>query len=321
MKLAVVAITVVAAISSATLSAKPLVIAHRGASGYLPEHTLAGYERAIDMGADYIEPDLVITKDGKLIARHDHYLGTTTDVADRAEFADRKKSLEGRADWFSEDFTLAEIKTLRARQAFPGRTREFDGKYAIPTFEEVIDLVKRKQQQSGRTIGIYPETKDPGYFESLGFDFAKLLLDALERADLNRPGAAVYIQSFEPEILEKLNRLTALPLIMLVTPVSKDRPATPNIPLDRIVEFADGIGATKTLLIDATGHSSGVVEAAHRRGLLVHGWTFRSDAYPRQLFSSPEDEIKRYLEIGIDGFFTDFPDVGVKTRDELFPDP
>jgi len=321
MKLAVVAMTVVAAMSSATLSARPLVIAHRGASGYLPEHTLAGYERAIDMGADYIEPDLVITKDGKLIARHDHYLSTTTDVADRAEFADRKKSLEGRVDWFSEDFTLEEIKTLRARQAFPGRTREFDGKYAIPTFGEVIDLVKRKQRQSGRTIGIYPETKDPGYFESLGFDFARLLLDALERAELNGPAAAVYIQSFEPEILEKLNRLTPLPLIMLVTPVSKDRPATPNIPLDRIAEFADGIGATRTLLIDGAGHSSGVVEEAHKRGLVVHAWTFRVDAYPQELFSSPEEEIKRYLEIGIDGFFTDFPDVGVKTRDELFPDP
>jgi glycerophosphoryl diester phosphodiesterase len=301
--------------SSTGYGAEPIVIAHRGASGYLPEHTLAAYERAIDLGADYIEPDLVITKDGVLVARHDNQLSHTTNVVDRAEFASRRKAVDDTVDWFVEDFTLAEMKTLRARQAFAGRTREFDDQLEIPTFQEVIDLVKRKQRETGRTIGLYPETKAPSRFASLGFDFARLLLDALVANGLEGPGARVFIQSFEPEVLRQLNSMTELPLIMLVEPISRDEPHRPNIPLTEVATFADGVGAFKMLLLNEAMESTGFVASAHQLGLLVHVWTFRNDSYPQSVFTSPTDEITRYLDLGIDGFFTDFPDTGVAARD------
>lgn len=300
------------------LMAKPVVIAHRGASGYLPEHTLAAYEKAIDMGADYIAPDLVITRDGRLIARHDHYLSTSTDVADHETFADRRRRVNGRKDWFTEDFTLEEIRTLRARQAYPGRTDDHDGKYRIPTFEEVIDLVKRKSEETGRTIGIYPETKVPQHFESLGFDFAAMLMAVLEQNGLADSGSHVYIQSFERPILERLDDMTELPLVQLITPVSRDRRDTPNIKLKEISGYADGVGAAKTLLIDDEGASSGVIEAAHDLGLFVHAWTFRDDAWPRKDFESGRAEIAHFLKLGVDGFFTDFPDTGVSVRDRYW---
>ena len=293
----------------------PIVIAHRGASGYLPEHTLEAYERAIDLGADYIEPDLVITKDGVLVVRHDIYLGTTTNVGDIPAFSTRKKTVDDRIDWFVEDFTLSEIKSLRARQAFPGRSREFDDKFLIPTFEEVIQLVKRKQRETGRTVGIYPETKAPARFESLGFDFAALLVQALTANGLNGAGAKVYIQSLEPAILKRLDKMTDVPLVMLVRPVSADKPHEPNMLLAEIARFADGVGAFKTLLLNERGQSNGFVESAHALGLVVHAWTFRNDDYLEEWFTSPGDELSRFLGLGIDGFFTDFPDTGVAARD------
>lgn len=295
-------------------AASPIVIAHRGASGYLPEHTLEAYDLAIEMGADYIEPDLVVTKDGVLIARHEHYLSETTDVASRPEFADRRRRAHGRDDWFTEDFTLAEIRTLRARQSFPGRPTGHDGGYRIPTLQEVIDLALARGRETGRTIGLYPETKVPGHFRTLGFDVATLLLDTLERNGLNAPGAPVFIQSFEPEILIELDRRTELPLVMLLTPASKEMPGTPNMPLEEVADFADGIGASKWLLVDRRGDSTGIIEQARALGLFVHAWTFRDDQ-PSPLFASPAAELQRYLELGIDGFFTDFPDTGLQVRD------
>lgn len=297
------------------LAVEPIVIAHRGASGYLPEHTLAAYEKAIDMGADYIEPDLVITKDGELIARHDHYLGMTTDIADHDEFAGRQKTVAGRQDWFTEDFTLEEIKTLRARQAFPGRSDEHDGEYAIPTLQEVIDLVERKSRETGRDIGLYPETKISSHFESLGFDFAKLLMKVLAVNGMSARPARVYIQSFEPDILKRLDGMTDLPLVQLVSPVSRKQPNQPNIPLEQAAAWADGIAAFKVLLVDEKGASSGVIERAHELDLFVHAWTFRDDAYPEAYFPSARAEIAHFLGLGIDGFFTDFTDTGVSVRD------
>ncbi|XOV87247.1 MAG: glycerophosphodiester phosphodiesterase family protein [Pseudomonadota bacterium] len=296
--------------------AAPIVIAHRGASGYLPEHTLAAYERAIDMGADYIEPDLVITRDGHLVARHEHYLSVTTDVAERPEFANRKRKLDDREDWFSEDFTLAELRTLRTRQAFPGRSPAYDGKFPIPTLEEVINLVQRKEVETGRIIGLYPETKSPGHFTRLGFDFPALLLGVLKAHGLDQADSAVFIQSFEPQILRRLNEMTELKLVMLVQPVSREAVNTPNIPLEEIREFADGVGPFKALLFRPDGSQSGFVAEAHALGLLVHPWTFRDDAVPPATYASPEAEIRAYLTLGIDGFFTDFADTGVRVRDE-----
>ncbi|CAM5768581.1 glycerophosphodiester phosphodiesterase [Bosea minatitlanensis] len=223
---------------------RPLVIAHRGASGYLPEHTLEAYRRAIALGADYIEPDLVSTKDGVLVVRHEPMLSGTTDVAERPEFAGRKttRKLDGieTTDWFANDFTLAEIKTLRARQAFADRDQSHNGKYEIPTFQEVIDLAKAESARSGRTIGIYPETKHPTYHASLGLAFEDKLLDMLKAAGWTEKNSPVFIQSFETANLKYLRRKTQIRLVQLVDGdgVDKDGKVTLAAPFDRPYDFA-----------------------------------------------------------------------------------
>lgn len=306
---------------SISKAVSPIVIAHRGASGYLPEHSLAAYELAIELGADYIEPDLVFTKDGILVARHDHYLSTTTDVADHVEFKEREKEVDGRKDWFTEDFTLEELKTLGVKQAFKGRDASQDGKHQIATFQEIIDLVKRKREESGKTVGLYPEAKLPGYFEGLGFDYASVLVTQLEKNALNSVESPVYIQSFEAEILRKLNKMTEVQLVQLVAPREMNGLRTSNIPLADISEYADGVGPSMILLVDKEGKDSGFVESAHSLGLQVHVWTFRDDAYRSDVFGTAEVELTYFLNMGIDGFFTDFPDTGVKIRDKLFYQP
>ena len=199
---------------------RPIVIGHRGASGYLPEHTLAAYALAIELGADYIEPDLVLTKDGHLIVRHEPNITTTTDVKDRPEFAGRRRKavVDGAQEegFFASDFTLAEIKTLRAVQAFAERPQQFNGKFEIPTFDEVIELAKRSSREKRRTIGIYPETKHPTYHRNLGLPLEPKLVAALELAGWNRRDAPVFIQSFEPSGLKALRKLTPVRLVQLV---------------------------------------------------------------------------------------------------------
>ena len=217
----------------------PLVIGHRGASGYLPEHTLESYALAIELGADYIEPDLVATKDGHLIARHEPNIINTTDVSDRPEFAARKRIavVDGFPEegFFASDFTLAEIKTIRAKQAFAERPQQFNGKFNIVTLEEIIALAKRKSEETGRTIGIYPETKHPTYHQRLGLALEKRLIDVLTKAGLNRRGAPVFIQSFEQANLKQLRKMTPLPLIQLVDAddVNADGSLAFNAPFDR----------------------------------------------------------------------------------------
>ena len=199
---------------------KPLVIGHRGAAGFLPEHTLESYALAIALGADYIEPDLVATKDGHLIARHEPNMINTTDVADHPEFANRRRTLavDGFAEqgFFASDFTLAEIKTLRAKQAFTERPQQFNGKFQIPTFQEVIALAKRKSKDVGRTIGVYPETKHPTLHKSLGLPLEERLVDILQAAGWNHRNAPVFIQSFEQSNLKELRGMTRVPLVQLV---------------------------------------------------------------------------------------------------------
>jgi glycerophosphoryl diester phosphodiesterase len=198
----------------------PLVIGHRGAPGYLPDHTLPGYALAIKLGADYIEPDLVATKDGHLIARHEPNITATTDVADHPEFASRKttKVVDGVPEegWFASDFTLAEIRTLRAVQPFADRPQQFNGRFRIPTLEEVIKLAKRYSWRTGRRIGIYPETKHPTYHQNLGLRLEPRLLRVLDAAGWNRRRAPVFIQSFEPSNLKWLNRRTNVRLVQLL---------------------------------------------------------------------------------------------------------
>jgi glycerophosphoryl diester phosphodiesterase len=297
-----------------------IVIAHRGASGERPEHTLEGYRLAIDQGADYIEPDLVMTRDGALIARHENEIGTTTDVADHPEYAARRRSqvIDGdtMTGWFTEDFTLAEIKTLRARERLPDlrpANRAFDGLYEVPTFEEIMKLASAANHgRAGKPpIGVYPETKHPAHFAAIGLAQERAVLEILQRFDYCREGSPVFIQSFDPGNLRQLRGMTRLPLVQLLEHALPD--------LARIAEYADAIGIAKSL---ATREA---VEAAHAQRLAVHAWTFRAENefLPADLrigglpsgHGDLEGEIARYLERGIDGFFTDFPSIGVRARD------
>ena len=310
-------------------SPRPIVIAHRGASGERPEHTLAAYERAIDQGADVIEPDLVPTKDGVLVARHENEIGGTTDVADHPEFARRRttKVIDGVAveGWFTEDFTLAELKTLRARERIPElrpANAAHDGRYAVPTLAEVIALAKR------RGVGIYPETKHPTYFAAIGLSTDAPLVAELHAAGWRDASAPVFVQSFEVANLRRIAGMTKLRLIQLMD--AAGGPADGAVPgyaamatpagLAAVARYAWGIGPNKAMLGDGA-----LVRDAHAAGLAVHPWTFRAEnrfvAAPFRRGDHPathgdlHGEIDAALRLGIDGFFTDHPLIGVETRD------
>lgn len=313
-------------------SDRPLVIAHRGASGERPEHTLASYERAIDQGADYVEPDLVPTSDGVLVARHENELSGTTDIADRPEFAARRTTrlIDGRevTGWFTEDFTLAELRSLRARERLPdlrtANTR-FDGLYPIPTFAEILQLVAAKEVESGRRIGIYPEIKHPTYFAGIGHDLAALLLAQLRAAGREGADSLIFIQSFDLAPLCDLRGQTGTPLIFLAATDGgpTDRPGTTYAELlaepdlATIAACADGIGVDLRLVLGAEGAPTGLVEDAHRAGLQVHGWTLRKEnAFLPPAFRLGDDpaaagDMRRLygalMALGLDGVFTDDP--------------
>lgn len=262
-------------------SAMPLVIGHRGTAGHLPDHTLEGYALAIELGADFIEPDLVATKDGYLVARHEPNLIATTDVSRRPEFAARKRKMvvDGVEEqgWFASDFTLAEIKTLRAIQPLAERNPAFNDRFEIPTFPEVLALARRKSAETGRRIGVYPETKHPTYHARLGLALEDRLLEDLSRAGMNHREAPVFIQSFEVGNLQYLRSRTRVKLIQLIDgdDVAADGQVTLAPPYDKpydwavagdartfkdmltpaglrqIASYADGIGPWKPYLISA----------------------------------------------------------------------
>jgi len=313
----------------------PIIIAHRGASADRPEHTLAAYRLAIEQGADFIEPDLVPTKDGHLVARHENEISGTTDVADHPRFADRRttKTIDGQltTGWFTEDFTLAELKTLRARERLPAlrpSNTAFDGQEQIPTFDEIIALVKAEEKRSGRRIGLYPETKHPSYFAGIGLPIDPGLLEGLRVNGYSDQQDSVFIQSFEVINLQKIRKLTSIRLIQLMA--SSGGP--PDLPSTRyqemltpaglaaIATYADGIGVEKPLIIPR--HADGTLErpttlvaAAKAAGLVVHAWTFRPENHflpnPLRSGDGPADrgeadkEIKAFIEAGVDGVFTD----------------
>ncbi len=313
--------------------APPIIIAHRGASAERPEHTLAAYERAIEQGADYIEPDLVPTKDHQLVARHENEISGTTDVAARPEFAGRKttKTIDGEAvtGWFTEDFTLAELKTLRARERLPQLrpgNAAFDGQYQIPTLAEVIALAKAASARTGRTIGIYPETKHPSYFKALGLPIEPVLLAELARAGWTAAAAPVFIQSFEVDNLKALKRQTGVRLIQLMGASGRsadghDYAAMATAAgLKGVAAYAFGVGAEKSLIIPRAadgrlGAPTDFVAYAHAAGLEVHPWTFRPENYflPEGLKAGSDPramgdgvaEIRAFLATGIDGLFSD----------------
>ena len=316
----------------------PIVIAHRGASGLRPEHTIASYALAIEQGADFIEPDLVPTKDDVLVARHENDITGTTDVASHPEFAARKteKVIDGEkhVGWFTEDFTLAELKTLRAVERLPKvrpDNAKYDGQFAIPTLAEIIALAKA-HSRGGRVVGIYPETKHPTYFASIGHPTDALLVAQLKAAGWSKPGDPVFIQSFEVDNLKRIRTMTGLRLIQLMdatgAPADKAAPsyaamATPA-GLKAIAAYAYGIGPNKDMIRKGDAAPSTLVHDAHAAGLRLHPWTFRAENMflPPSLRTGADPvahgqlsaEIARFLDLGIDGFFTDFAYVGVDVR-------
>jgi glycerophosphoryl diester phosphodiesterase len=329
-------------------SAGPIVIGHRGASGYRPEHTLEAYRLAIRLGVDYIEPDLVSTKDGVLVARHENEISGTTDVADHPEFAGRRatKSIDGVAvtGWFTEDFTLAELKTLRARERLPlvrPANTVFDGQFAVPTLQEVIDLARGESRRTGRRIGIYPETKHPSYFRSIGLPLEEPLVRVLRENHLAGKNDAVFIQSFETANLRMLARMIDVRLVQLLDAAGRPYDFTlagdPRTYADlaspaglkEISTYADGIGANKNLLVprDAAGRllaPSPVLADAHQAGLIVHAWTFRAENQflpaDFRIGADPNArgdvtaEYELFFGLGLDGVFADHPDTAVAAR-------
>lgn len=315
---------------------RPLIIGHRGAPGYLPEHTLESYMMAIDMGADFIEPDLVSTKDKVLIVRHEPFIGNTTDVADK--FPNRKKKkyvdidneLKLIDDYFVEDFTLAEIKTLRAKQASPKRDQSHNGKYQVATFEEVIQLALKKSKELGRTIGIYPETKHPSYFKAIGLAPEERLLKMLKKYGLDKKESPVFIQSFEVSNLKELHKKTPVRLIQLLDDkawqpydIQKEKGTktfgdmmTPA-GLQEVATYASGIGPWKDSIVEVGPDkkllpANTLVQDAHKAGLLVHAYTFRVDTLHPDYKGDSIAEYKLFSNLGVDGFFSDFSDVAVK---------
>jgi len=320
------------------LDGQAIIIAHRGASGERPEHTIASYTLAIEQGADYIEPDLVLTKDGVLIARHENEISETTDVADKPEFADRKttKTIDGQkmTGWFTEDFTLGELKALRAKERLPQLRKAnmaFDGQFEIPTFQEILTLAK------AYGVGVYPETKHPSYFISIGLPHEAPLLGLLAKFGHVEKSAPIFIQSFEVENLKALRSKTKLRLIQLMdekgSPADRSDLTYPQMAtaegLKTVATYADGVGPNKAMVIPRTlignlGTPTPLVADAHKVGLAVHPWTFRRENYflplgqksgldPRDI-GDVKAEMQAFLTAGVDGIFSDNVTEAVSAR-------
>lgn len=317
----------------------PIVVAHRGASGHLPEHTLEAYKLGIEMGADFIEPDLVITKDGVLVARHEPEIGMNTDVAQKFPKRKTSKMVDGKKveGWFVEDFNFIELKSLRTKQHLEFRDQSHNGKYSIPSFEEVILLSIQMSQKLGRPIGIYPETKHPSYFKTQGLPLEKPMLDLLTKYKLNSKSAPVFIQSFEVSNLKELSKITQVRLVQLFDEETEkpydfvlkgDKRTYGDLmtpyELSEIAKYAHGIGPWKRTIVkeDAQGKllpPTTLIQDAHAAGLVVHPYTFRSESkYLNSKYAgSPEQEYFEFLALGVDGFFSDFPDHAFQARNKF----
>ncbi|MCD7098481.1 glycerophosphodiester phosphodiesterase [Stenotrophomonas sp. MMGLT7] len=341
------------ALADAPIAGKVLVYAHRGASALRPEHTLAAYTQAIADGADFIEPDLVSTRDGALVARHENEIGGTTDVAEHPEFAARKtvKTIDGERieGWFTEDFTLAELKTLRARERLPQlRSTEWDGRFQIVTLDEIIDFLAAQAATAGRSIGLIPEIKHPSYFRSIGLAMEDKVLATLQAHAYTR-SAPVTIQSFESgnlrELRNKIGRDSNIRLLQLLAPAryplpDRDGPAAGRRYADlmtaeglrEVAGYADAIGPELRLVIPLDADKrlqapTALVRDAHAAGLQVQPYTFRPENYfiaadlnqggdpAARNEAASVAEIRRYLDAGIDAFFTDDPALGRRAVD------
>jgi glycerophosphoryl diester phosphodiesterase len=327
-----------------------LVIGHRGAPGYRPEHTLASYELAARMGADYIECDVVSTADGVLVCRHENEISGTTDVADHPEFADRRttKTVDGveLTGWFTEDFALAELETLRAVERLPEVRQEntlYDGLFAVPTLDEYLQLRARLSAELDREVGVYIETKHPTYFDSVGLSLEEPLLADLREAHLDHRRDPVFLESFETTNLRELDDAgVRVPLVQLLSaagaPADLVAAGDPRTYADLstaaglawVAGYADGVGPDKAQVIPTTaegalGEPTSFVADAHAAGLLVHPYTFRNENsfLPPELRNGDDpadygkalEEQLRFWDAGVDGLFTDNPDTGVLTHD------
>ncbi|MCY0945116.1 glycerophosphodiester phosphodiesterase [Streptomyces antarcticus] len=332
----------------------PTVIGHRGASGYRPEHTIGSYQLALDLGADVVEQDLVPTRDGHLVCRHENEIGGTTDVADHPGFAARRttKSIDGVSvtGWFTEDFTLAELKTLRAKERIPAvrqRNTLYDGRWAVPTFEEVLRWADREGKRRGRRVWLHAETKHPSYFRSLGLGLEEPLAKLLRRYGRDGRNAAIFLQSFEPSSVQRLSRLVSAPRVVLLSAantrpwdfeLAKDPRTVADLVkpegLKWIAGFAQGIGPTMDLILprDASGRLGApttLVADAHARGLLLHPYTVRNENsfLPAEYrkgtdpaaYGDAFGAFRTYFEQGIDGIFTDNPDTGLLAAEDFRP--
>ncbi|MCQ4195853.1 glycerophosphodiester phosphodiesterase [Streptomyces parvulus] len=331
----------------------PTVIGHRGASGYRPEHTFGSYELALDMGADIVEAgDLVPTRDGHLVCRHEPEIGGTTDVAGHPEFADRKRTklLDGvsTTGWFTEDFTLAELKTLRATERIPANRPHnslYDGRWEIPTFAEVLRWQNEQTRRRGRQVWIYPELKHPTYFRKLGLGTEERLARLLRKYGKDRGNSPVIVQSFEPTSIQRMNRLVGNPLAVLLSGANTrpwdfvetgDPRTTADLVtpkgLREIASYAQGIGPTLDLIIprDSAGRltePTTLVRDAHRAGLVLHPYTMRNENpfLPAEFRKGTDPDaygdafgaFRTYFATGIDGIFTDNPDTGVLAREDF----
>lgn len=324
----------------------PTVIGHRGASGYRPEHTLGSYQLALDMGAHIVEQDLVPTKDGHLVCRHENDITGTTDVADHPEFAGRRttKKVDGvpLTGWFTEDFTLAELKTLRAKERIPGNRQEntlYDGRWEIPTFEEVLRWAGTEGRRRGRPVWLYVETKHPSYFRGLGLSLEEPLAKLLRRHGRHRANSPLILQSFEPSSMQRLSKLVSTPRVVLLSG-PQERPwdfveaGDPRTVADLvtpaglkwIASFAQGIGPTLDLVIPKDGAGrlttpTALVADAHARGLVLHPYTLRNENtfLPAEFrrgtdpnaYGDAFGALRVYFEAGIDGIFSDNPDTAL----------
>ncbi|MFD8950705.1 glycerophosphodiester phosphodiesterase [Streptomyces xanthophaeus] len=332
----------------------PTVIGHRGASGYRPEHTLGSYRLALDLGADVVEQDLVPTRDGHLVCRHENEIGGTTDVADHPRFASRRttKSVDGVAvtGWFTEDFTLAELKTLRAKERIPAvrqRNTLYDGRWEVPTFEEVLRWAEDEGRRRGKRVWLHAETKHPTYFRSLGLGLEEPLARLLRRYGRDGRNGAVFLQSFEPSSIQRLARLVSAPRVVLLSaantrPWDFEQAKDPRTVADLVTPaglkwiagFAQGIGPTLDLVIprDAEGRlgtPTTLVKDAHARGLLLHPYTARNENsfLPAEYRKGTDPAaygdafaaLRTYFEQGIDGIFTDNPDTGLLAAEAFRP--
>lgn len=313
----------------------PLVIAHRGASGERPEHTRAAYALAIEQGADVIEPDLVASRDGHLIVRHENEIGGTTDVADHRDFSDRRttRTVDGFSvtGWFTEDFTLAELRTLRARERLPA-LRPGNTAYAdetILTFQEVIDIAREASARTGRVIGVAPELKHPSHFAERGLPMVAPFVEIVRRNHLDAAGSPLLVQCFEVGTLKALNALIDSPLaqLMAVSGGPADRPDTTYRAMSSpdglagVATYADWVAVETAMVVPRTAAGAcdaptPLVADAHAAGLKVAVWTFRAedDFLPVDHRGDPAGWLRRFYDLGVDAVFSDFPGMAVQAR-------